>query len=87
MDITSILGLVLGAFLIVFGIGFGSLGNFWDPQSILIVFGGSLAAVIASYPLSSLKSLIRHTGMLISGKKYDPAVVIEIGRASCRERV
>jgi len=77
MDITSILGLVLGAFLIVFGIGFGSLGNFWDPQSILIVFGGSLAAVIASYPLSSLKSLIRHTGMLISGKKYDPAVVID----------
>ena len=77
MDITSILGLVLGAVLIVFGIGVGSLGNFWDPKSILIVFGGSLAAVIASYPLSSLKSLARHTGMLLSGKKYDPAVVID----------
>lgn len=77
MDITSILGLVLGAVLIVLGIGFGSLGNFWDLQSILIVFGGSLAAVIASYPLSSLKSVIRHTGMLISGKKYDPATVID----------
>lgn len=77
MDITSILGLVLGAALIVFGIGFGSLGNFVDPQSLLIVFGGSLAAVIASYPLSSLKSVVRHTGMLLSGKKYDPAVVID----------
>lgn len=77
MDITSILGLVLGAVLIVFGIGFDSLGNFVDPPSLLIVFGGSLAAVIASYPLSSLKSVVRHTGMLLSGKKYDPAVVID----------
>ena len=77
MDITSILGLVIGFALIVYGIGFGALGNFVDVQSLAIVFGGSLAAVIASYPLGKLKSVIRHTGMLLSGKKYDPAVTID----------
>lgn len=77
MDITSILGLVLGAFLVVQGIGFGSLGNFWDPASLLIVVGGALSATIASYPLSKLKSVGKHMGMLLSGKKYDPASTID----------
>lgn len=77
MDITSILGIVLGLILIVTGIGFDKLGNFWDPASVLIVFGGSLAATVAGYPLNSLKSVIRHTGMLISGKKFEPAAVID----------
>ena len=77
MDITRILGVVIGIALVLFGIGFDKLGNFVDPQSILIVFGGSLAAVIASYPLSKLKSMLKHMGMLVSGKKYDPATAID----------
>ena len=45
MDITSILGVVIGAVLIVFvGIGPAKLGNFWDLPSIAIVIGGTLAA-------------------------------------------
>lgn len=77
MDITSILGLVLGAFLIIWGIGFDKVGNFWDPDSLSIVVGGTIAAVIGSYPFGKLKNLIRHTKVLISGKKYQPAVAIE----------
>ena len=69
MDITSILGVLIGAALIVQGITFDKLGNFWDPASILIVVGGTLAAVIASYPLNKLKSMGKHMGMLMSGKK------------------
>ena len=49
MDITSILGLVIGTVLIVFvGITPAKLGNFWDAESVAIVVGGALAAVIAS---------------------------------------
>ena len=77
MDITTILGIVLGAVLIVQGITVGKLGNFWDPGSILIVVGGTLAAVIASYPLSKLKAMGKHMGMLVSGKKYEPASTID----------
>lgn len=77
MDITTILGIVLGAVLIVQGITVGKLGNFWDPGSVLIVVGGTLAAVIASYPLSKLKAMGKHMGMLVSGKKFEPASTID----------
>lgn len=77
MDITSILGVLIGAALIVQGIGFDKLGNFWNPASILIVVGGSLAAVIASYPLNKLKSMGKHMGMLMSGKKFEAASTID----------
>ena len=50
MDITSILGLVIGFALIIYGIGVGAMGDFVDVQSLALVFGGGLAAVIASYP-------------------------------------
>ena len=72
MDITSILGVVIGAVLIVFvGIGPAKLGNFWDPASIAIVVGGTIAAGIASYPFNMLLTLPKHTKMLFQGKKYN----------------
>lgn len=77
MDISSILGLVIGAGVILWGIGFGSLGNFWDPSSLAIVIGGTVSAVIASYPLSRLKQLIKHSKILISGGKYRPEEAID----------
>ena len=56
MDITSILGLLIGTVLIVFvGITPAKLGNFWDPESIAIVLGGTIAAAIASYPFGTQK--------------------------------
>lgn len=77
MDITTILGIILGVALILQGIGFDKLGNFWDPGSLLIVLGGTVAAVIASYPLGKLKSMGKHMGMLLSGKKFEPASTID----------
>lgn len=72
MDITTILGLVIGVVLIVFvGIGPSKLGNFWDAQSVAIVLGGTLSAVIASYPVSMLKTIPKHMKMVIQGNKYN----------------
>lgn len=78
MDITSILGVVIGVVLIVFvGIGPKDLSSFWDPQSVAIVLGGTLAAVIASYPFSMLKETVKHTKILFQGKRYDVHALIE----------
>lgn len=77
MDISSILGIIVGAVVIVWGIGFGSLGNFWDPNSLAIVLGGTIAAVIASYPLKTLKQMFKHTKILISGNKFRPEEAID----------
>jgi chemotaxis protein MotA len=79
VDITSILGVIIGALLIVFvGIGPAKLGNFWDLPSIAIVVGGTIAAGIASYPFNMLLTLPKHTKMLFQGKKYNIGELIDI---------
>ena len=60
MDITTILGIVLGMALVVWGIGTSKLGNFWDAQSLALVLGGTVAAVLASYPFRILKDIPKH---------------------------
>lgn len=78
MDLTSIIGVVVGLVLIVFvGIGPKDLGNFWDPASLAIVLGGTVAAVIASYPLNVLKNVGRHMKILFQGKAYNTAALID----------
>ena len=71
MDLTSIIGVVIGVVLIVFvGIGPKDLGNFWDPASVAIVLGGTLASVVASYPFSVLKATAKHIKILFQGDVY-----------------
>ncbi len=78
MDITSILGVIIGTVLIVFvGISPAKLGNFWDGASIAIVLGGTVAAAIASYPFGRLKTLLKHTKILFQGKKYNIGALID----------
>lgn len=78
MDLTSIIGLVIGAVLIVIvGIGPSKLGNFWDPASLAIVAGGTLAAVVASYPLNILSQVTKHAKILFQGKRYDIGALID----------
>lgn len=68
MDITTLLGIIIGIFLIISGIKMENIGNFWDIPSIQIVVGGTLAAVVASYPLSILMDIPRHIMVLFRGK-------------------
>ena len=78
MDPTTIIGIAAGFGFIVFGcMSGGSLSNFWDPGSVLIVLGGTFSAVIASFPLDKLKKMGKHMTKLIAGKKYQPEPVIE----------
>ena len=84
MDITSILGVIIGTVLIVFvGISPAKLGNFWDGPSIAIVLGGTIAAAIASYPFGRLKTLLKHTKILYQGKKYNIGALIDTLPADC----
>ena len=49
MDITTLLGIILGFLVIIKGIGTESLGNFMDMDSVFITVGGTLCAVPVSY--------------------------------------
>lgn len=78
MDPTTIIGIIAGAVFIVNGIvTSGKLGNFFDPGSILITVGGTISAVLASFPLSNLKNVGKHMTKLVSGKKFKPEPVID----------
>lgn len=78
MDLTTIIGIVAGLALIIFGgIGADKIPNFIDPNSIFIVFGGTLAAVVASFPWSTLKQTVKHFKVMVQGKRYDTEKLID----------
>jgi chemotaxis protein MotA len=63
MDIATIIGLVLGVILVLGSIvyGGGSFAAFIDPPSVMVVFGGSIAATLVAFPLKSFLSLFKVT--------------------------
>ena len=78
MDITTILGVIISAVLIVFvGISPAKLGNFWDPPSLAIVVGGAIAAVVASYPLKTLATIPKMMALLIQGNRYNIGFLVD----------
>ena len=72
MDLGTLLGILAGFGLTIFGIGFGSIGNFIDPASFALTIGGTLAAMAASTPSEVLKDLPKLFKIAFGGKKYDP---------------
>lgn len=77
MDLSTIIGIVLGFALIVWGIKIPQLGNFWDPQSVALTLGGTVCAVIASFPFSQLKRMGSHFKILLQGSRYNYGALIE----------
>jgi len=93
MDITTIIGLILG-----FG---GVLGGFleeghWDFSllrglgqlaAFLIVFGGGFGATLIAFPLSEFKKMLTTLSMLFTQKKYNEIdIIIELADLSEKAR-
>jgi chemotaxis protein MotA len=91
MNLTYIIGVILAFVVMLVGMMLKiSLGaevpisftpsnvvNFFDPASIFIVIGCTLAIVVASFPSKMVKSLPKHLGILMNTKKYDPTYYID----------
>ena len=71
MDLTTLVGMIMAIGLCIWGIGVSKIGNFIDPQSLAIVIGGTIAAIMASYPLRILLDVPKHITVLFRGKKYN----------------
>lgn len=89
MDLSTIIGWVLGIGLIIVSMMLGedpatgsttmTPGNvisFFDPASVAIVVGGTIAALLVSYPLSFFKKIPKHFKILFKHKKQDPKEII-----------
>ena len=85
----SILGWVFGFALMFIGITLtknvsdGSYNfnpqnviNFFDPTSIFIVIGGTITALMVSFPGSQIAKVPKHLKIIFSPKHYDPTAVI-----------
>ncbi|WP_129596941.1 motility protein A [Anaerophilus nitritogenes] len=59
MDLATILGIVAGLGLVVWGILLsGELSSFVDITSIVIVLGGTIAGCLVAYPLNKVKDAV-----------------------------
>ncbi len=82
MDITTLIGLilgfcgVLGGYLEEGGFDFSSLGKLWGPAPFLIVFVGGIGATILAFPISEFKKLFSTMSMLFTQKKYNEIDII-----------
>lgn len=66
MDIASLVGLILGAVMVVFGIlssGGNIVEDFMDLPSVIITIGGSLAGTLASHKLADFISGLKSIGL------------------------
>jgi len=84
MNITYIIGLVVSIGVMVFGMMFSNgvvkpeqIGNFFDPSSVLIVVGCTIAVVVASFPVKMLTSLPKHFAVILNTKKFNPGYYID----------
>ncbi|AFG38143.1 motility protein A [Spirochaeta africana] len=59
MDLGTVIGVALGFFMVFLGILFGGagVGLYVDPNSVLIVLGGSFGAMLVASPLSRVLGL------------------------------
>jgi chemotaxis protein MotA len=84
MDFTSVVGLVAGLGLVLFGIVFSpengvimtELNNFVDIPSMFITFGGAISATLIAFPISYFKDIPKHLRIAVQKKKYDPKTYI-----------
>ncbi len=78
MDLASIVGLSLGLFFIVFTIlGSGSIMGYIDFYSVVITFGGTLAATVFAFPFSGLKEGMIALRHVFFYKGYSAETVIK----------
>ncbi len=66
MDITTIIGLVLGTGFIVWSILLGGeLGWYYDAPSVVVVVGGMFAGFLVAFPLEEVLNLGKVFGKTI----------------------
>ncbi|MHC5004743.1 MAG: motility protein A [Planctomycetota bacterium] len=77
MDITTIIGLVLGAVLVALAILIGGdIASYLNAPSVLIVVGGATAATMTAFPLARFLKMPNVLMKTVMSKPTDPAEMI-----------
>lgn len=77
MDLSTVIGLIAGIVLILWGImDAGELSWFWSLSSLLIVFGGTIAATFIAFPLRKVLSTLKVVKKAFSNNTYEVGMII-----------
>lgn len=76
MDLATLIGVVGGFALVIFGIvtgeeGVAALGSFYDFSSVLITFGGSIASVLVSHTIKDFVSGLKGIKLAFQTTSYN----------------
>ena len=90
MDITTILGMVLGFGFIIWSILLGgSLGWYIDPPSIVVVVGGMIGGFLVAFPLKDVLTLGKVFSKTLKNSEFDVdqiiTKIIELANVARRE--
>jgi len=78
MDIATLAGIIAGTSFIIIGILLsGSLNNFLDAPSVMIVFGGTIASTLIAYPLNKVIGIMNVSRNLFFAKDMNSQNVIK----------
>lgn len=77
MDLSTVIGLIAGIVLVLWGIlNAGELSWYWDFSSLLIVFGGTIAATFIAFPLNKVLSTLKVVKKAFSNNTYEIGLII-----------
>ncbi|WP_028974880.1 motility protein A [Spirochaeta cellobiosiphila] len=79
MDISTILGIVLGLVMILMSIvtSGGKLGTYVDIPSIFMVFGGSFCALLVANPLNRVLGMMKYLNHTLKVPVYEKEKIIQ----------
>lgn len=78
MDISTIVGIILGTVFMIYGIFMsGDLASYWDPPSVIITLGGTLASTLTCFPLKDFANTMRVLKKAFVYKDTSPEDVIK----------
>jgi len=90
MDISSLIGVIMGAALIGvvgFEASHGHIAMFYSLEGVLLVFGGSISVSFMALPLEKVKSIPGYIRRFLFSKGRSPVAVIKlIGELADRAR-
>jgi chemotaxis protein MotA len=97
VDFTSIVGLIAGLGLVIFGIVYdpsagvvmSTINNFIDVPSMAITFGGAISATLIAFPISYFKGMPKHIRIAVQKGKYNPkkciATIVDFAQEARRK--
>jgi chemotaxis protein MotA len=76
MDKATLLGLFLGIFFLIFGMGVGSIPSFINPPSILVTFGGTFGSIFIAFSFEQVMSSFKIAKKTFNTEANDPIEIL-----------